>query len=70
MTGNQTIIYCNECKHCFENRRSGTGYSCEVWGYEDFACSVPLSGFCHKAKAKQQTGPKVSSDDLRKLKGE
>lgn len=44
------IICCNYCGHCFKSRRSKTGYACEVWGYEDFACDVPLDGYCHKVK--------------------
>lgn len=52
MTGQQNIIYCDECQHCFKNRRSKTGYSCEVWGHGDFASDTVLSGFCHKAKPK------------------
>ena len=43
------LIYCYECTHCFESRRSKTGYACEVWGYDDFADSTVLEGFCHKA---------------------
>lgn len=52
MTGQENIIYCSECVHCFKNKRSKTGYSCEVWGHDDFANDTELSGFCHKAKAK------------------
>lgn len=71
MTGNQTIIYCYECKHCFNSRRSPTGYACEVWGSEDFASPTILGGFCHKAKPRtEHYGPKVSIEELRKLKGE
>ena len=44
------IIYCEYCDHCFESRRSRTGYACEVWGHDDFADSVPLDGWCFKAK--------------------
>lgn len=44
------IIYCKDCDHCFKSHRSKTGYSCEVWGYDDFADSVPLDGWCFKAK--------------------
>lgn len=44
------INHCYECTHCFENRRSKTGYSCEMWGYDDFADDVTLDGFCHKFK--------------------
>ena len=46
----QKIIYCKECDHRFKSHRSKTGYACEVWGYEDFACSVPPNGWCYKAK--------------------
>lgn len=71
MTGHQNIIYCEECRHCFENCRSRTGYSCAVWGYDDFACDTELSGFCHKAKPKEAKIPiRVKWSDLRKLKGE
>lgn len=52
MAGNENIIYCADCDHCFKCRRSKTGYSCEVWGHDDFACDVPLDGFCFKAKSK------------------
>lgn len=72
MNGEQTIIYCSECTHCFKSRRSPSGYACEVWGYEDFACPTIPNGFCHKAKAK--TYPirqfTVSVNDIQKLKGE
>lgn len=44
------IIYCKDCAHRFKSRRSKTGHSCEVWGYDDFANSVPLDGWCFKAK--------------------
>lgn len=44
------IIHCENCGHRFKSRRSKTGYACEVWGYDDFACDVPLDGYCHKAK--------------------
>jgi hypothetical protein len=47
-----SITICNDCTHCFKNRRSTTGYSCEVWGYGDFACDVPLDGYCFKANPK------------------
>ena len=47
---NTDIIYCYECKHCFKNKRSKTGYSCEMWGYDDFADDVSLDGYCYKAK--------------------
>lgn len=47
------IIHCEDCTHCFKSRRSHTGYSCEVWGFEDFACDVPLDGYCYKAKPKK-----------------
>ena len=45
-----TIIHCFECQHCFESRRSKTGYKCEMWGYDDFADDTVLDGYCHKAK--------------------
>lgn len=71
MTGNPTIIYCYECRHCFNSRRSVTGYACEKWGHEDFACPTILGGFCHQAKPRTEySGPKVSIEELRKLKGE
>lgn len=44
------VIRCWECGHCFKCRRSKTGYACAVWGHDDFACDVPLDGYCHKAK--------------------
>lgn len=44
------IIYCEDCTHRFKSRQSRTGYACEVWGHGDFACDVPLDGYCHKAK--------------------
>lgn len=44
------IIYCKDCGHCFKSRRSKTGYACELWGYDDFANSVPLDGWCFKAR--------------------
>lgn len=47
----ENIIHCRECTHCFRSRGSETGYACEVWGYEDFACDVDLNGFCYKGKA-------------------
>lgn len=50
------IIYCEYCDHCFKSRRSKTGYACEVWGYDDFAESVPLDGWCFKAKPASKTG--------------
>ena len=46
------IIHCEDCMHCFKSRRSNTGYLCEAWGFEDFACAVPIDGYCHKAKPK------------------
>lgn len=52
MTGNENVIHCHECTHCFESRRSPTGHACEVWGTEDFACPTVPNGFCHKAKPK------------------
>ena len=48
----QELIYCEECQYRFKSNRSPTGYSCEVWGFGDFACYVPPDGFCHKAKPK------------------
>ena len=48
----RSITYCQECEHCFKNKRSKTGYSCSVWGYDDFACDTVPDGFCHKAKDK------------------
>lgn len=50
---NTNIILCKECTHCFRDRLSKNGYSCEVWGYDDFACSIPLDGYCFKAKRKE-----------------
>lgn len=44
------ITQCKDCAHCFKNHRSRTGYSCEVWGYDDFACDVPPDGYCFKSK--------------------
>ena len=46
----QKIIYCKNCGHCFKSRRSQTGYACEMWGHYDFANSVPLDGWCFKAR--------------------
>lgn len=46
------ITHCKDCGHCFESRLSKTGYACEVWGYDDFACDTKLDGYCHKAKPK------------------
>ena len=69
MTGNENIIYCSECDHRFKDIRSPTGYSCEVWSYDDFACSVPLSGYCHKAKPMRgHSDISIKIDDI--LKGE
>ena len=69
MSGNENIVYCSECTHCFKDRRSSTGYSCEVWGYDDFACSVPLNGYCHKAKPMRVHSSKpIKIDDI--LKGQ
>lgn len=51
----ENIIHCEDCKHCFKCRRSKTGYACEVWGYGDIACDVPLDGHCHKAKPKSHS---------------
>lgn len=48
----ENIIHCEECRFCFESRRSKTGYACEKWGYDDFADATTLDGFCHKAKPK------------------
>ena len=45
------VVHCENCENCFRSRRSETGYACTVWGHGDFACAVPLDGFCHKAKA-------------------
>ena len=60
----ENVIHCKDCEHCFKCRRSKTGYSCEVWGYDDFACSVPLDGYCHKVKPVQSivNGTECSSD--------
>lgn len=60
MTSHENIIHCIECTHRFKDRRSPTGHSCEVWGYDDFACAVPLDGYCHKAKPMR-----VNTDILR-----
>lgn len=49
---NHNIIHCSDCVHCFKSSRSKTGYACEVWGREDFACDTVLDGYCHKAKPK------------------
>lgn len=46
----ELITHCYECDHCFKSKRSKTGYSCAVWGYDDFASDTVPSGFCHKAK--------------------
>ena len=46
----KNINHCYECTHCFENHRSKTGYSCEMWGHDDFADDTPLDGYCHKFK--------------------
>lgn len=48
----KNINHCYECNHCFENHRSKTGYSCEMWGHDDFADDTPLDGYCHKFKHK------------------
>lgn len=45
-----TIKRCSDCSHCFKSKRSKTGYSCEVWGHDDFACDTILEGYCHKFK--------------------
>ena len=44
------IIRCKECIHCFKDQRSKTGYSCEMWGYDDFANPTILTGWCYKAR--------------------
>lgn len=54
------IIYCKDCTHCFKSRRSKTGYSCEKWGYEEFADSVPLNGWCFQA---EQTSTPINSEE-------
>lgn len=46
------VILCINCEHCFKSRRSKTGYACEVWGHDDFACDVPPDGWCFKADSK------------------
>lgn len=46
------IIHCEDCLHCFKNRWSETGYKCCVWGRDDFACDVPLDGYCYRAECK------------------
>lgn len=46
----ENIIHCCECMHCFESKRSKTGYCCVMWGYDDIADDTVLEGFCHKAK--------------------
>ena len=58
-----TVITCNECQHCFEDRKSRTGYSCEVWGYDEFADAVPLDGWCFKAK--QSSKPIISEEETK-----
>lgn len=50
MPTNKKITLCCECEHCFESRRSKTGYACAVWGHDDFADDTVPDGFCHKAK--------------------
>ena len=50
---NDNVTHCYECSHRFRNKSSKTGYSCEVWGYGDFASDTTLDGFCHKAKRSQ-----------------
>lgn len=58
------VIHCVNCTHCFESRRSKTGYKCEVWGYDDFADDTILDGFCHKAKpATHPIKPKENNHD-------
>lgn len=52
----ESIIHCEDCRHCFESRRSKTGYKCEVWGYDDFADDTIPDGYCHKAKLKTYIG--------------
>lgn len=69
MTGQEIITYCEDCTHCFESRRSPTGYACEVWGYEDFASPTILSGFCHKAKPKTYSQFSPSRMTLNQLRG-
>jgi hypothetical protein len=54
MDKQDSIILCSDCTHCFESRRSKTGYICEMWGYDDFASSTVLDGYCHKAKPKRR----------------
>ena len=46
------IIHCKDCAHCFKCQRSNTGYSCEIFGHDDFACGIPLDGYCHNSKPK------------------
>lgn len=46
----QANIHCYECTYCFRTHKSKTGYSCEMWGHDDFACDTQLDGFCHKSK--------------------
>lgn len=72
MTGQEIITYCFECEHCFKSNRSRTGYSCAVWGYDDFASDTILSGFCHKAKPKcNSMGVTFKLSDLEQMvKGE
>lgn len=60
MDDQKTIIHCSECDHCFKSKRSKTGYACEVWGYDDFASSTELNGFCHKAKPIHNNGGNVN----------
>ena len=69
MTNQENVIHCHECDHCFKNKRSKTGYSCEVWGHDDFASDTTLSGYCHKATLKR---PKTldSSDGIHMFKTE
>ena len=65
----ERIIHCAECIHCLTDRRSRTGYSCEMWGYLDFASPTELTGWCYKAKPKNEpeksylrSGPMTEAD--------
>lgn len=57
MPNNEIKGYCYECKHRFENGRSKTGHSCELWGHDDFADDVDLNGYCYKFKSKYSLKP-------------
>lgn len=46
------IIHCEDCMHCFPCASFETGFACEVWGYDDFACCIPSDGYCHKGEPK------------------